>query len=274
MKFDKQFILQLKQVFQSISAQIIPLYEGSDSINVRLKKDRSQVTDADIISSRILVEFLSETGYPVLSEEGSRISDGTHEFWVIDPLDGTADFVNHTGDFSFMIAFISGAKPVFGAVYNPLKDIMFYASQEKGAYRIDPSTREDKLLVSQEQRIQNMTLVVSKNHSLPIDMQIAHQLDVKHTLQMGSLGLKAVSIAEQNAHIYFNTSSKTSIWDTAAAEIIISEAGGRITDLKGHKLVYDLSTLRNTNGVVISNDTNHTKILTIIQATIAHEKKN
>ncbi|MCA9371635.1 3'(2'),5'-bisphosphate nucleotidase CysQ [Candidatus Woesebacteria bacterium] len=266
----EQQIEEVYDVLQKISFRILAIYQNTAPLSIEVKKDRSPVTQADTISSRMLLDHFSRDDYSIISEEtGKRTGKNTDNIWIIDPLDGTSDFITKNGEFCIMVGLVEKGVPILGVIYCPVTHIGYHAHKGHGAYKRSPDGKTKQMFVSKKNIIHDMNIVSSRSHHLPSDDAVLEKLGVNKSILMGSLGLKVGMIVEQKADIYINTSDKTSIWDTAAPEIIVREAGGTMTDIYGRRLVYnDTSSTHNHHGVVVSNNTIHKQIVDIIQASL------
>jgi 3'(2'), 5'-bisphosphate nucleotidase len=250
------------------------LLEHYSSPDVRWKGPGNPVTEADRAASAFLVkEFkrrFPEDG--VLSEEdaGDDTRLSLSRVWIIDPLDGTIEFINHRHEFAVMIGLSIDGAASLGVVYQPLTEKLYYAAAGIGAFLIE--NRSSRLLrVSTESNPLAMTLALSRSHhSADIDA-VQRRLGVRNSLTSGSMGLKVGLICEGQAHLYIHTSSNTSQWDTCAPDIILREAGGRMTDLFNTPLRYNGSEVRNLHGVVASNGTIHEHIAAAAKAALTEQ---
>lgn len=218
------------------------------------KADRSPVTGADLAVHDYLTNELLSYGFPVLSEEGQsgfeHMSESSH-MWVIDPLDGTKDFIQKTGEFAIMIGLVDSAgKSVCGGVYAPACDELYHARKGEGAFLTKGHTTT-RLQVS-DQGLEGGRILVSRNHLGDWEQQIAQKNHMEQ-ITMGSAGLKICRIAAGAAELYINSSDKCGIWDTCAADIILQEAGGKIVTLRGDTLQYDRSHVALADGFMVSN---------------------
>ncbi len=232
-------------------------------LGVAYKKDdkNSPLTKADLASNKIICEALKKYGWPILSEESaddkSRLN--SEYVWIVDPLDGTSDFIEKSDEFSVVIALTRNKMPVLGIMYEPALNRMSYALKERGAYLKEDGT-EKKLSISGEKSFEKMSILVSCHHLMPKELQLIERVKIGNKITRGSVAKIAV-IAEGKAHIYINSSDKTSEWDTCAGALIIKEAGGEITDLDGNDLVYNNENPRHLRGYVVSNGTKHRDII-------------
>jgi 3'(2'), 5'-bisphosphate nucleotidase len=232
------------------------------------------VTEADREASRIIVEGLA-AAFPsdgILSEE--EIDDIEHRIskrrvWIIDPIDGTAGFVNHDGDFAVQIGLAEEGKAVLGVVLLPFHDTLNYAVTGSGSFAQVGREEPRKVLASGLADFSSLGIAVSRNHPSNRMQQIIRHFGFRNTIRRGSVGLKVSLIASRTADVYIHPSPRTKIWDTCAPQIILEEAGGRMTDLFGLPLVYDRPEIHNRNGIVASNGTPHEAIITHLKPLLA-----
>lgn len=250
---------QIIGLFSETSKKIRDIYYSPEHKGVVSKPDGSPQTSADRIASETIVEYLKKnTPFPVLSEE---LDDGSSLnakiFWTLDPLDGTRDFLEQTGEFAIMLALVKDTTPIFGTVYHPLTGMCYMAKKGQGAFLVDDDGSSLRLHVSNTAAINEARMTVSRHHKKGTDLEVAKRLGVKELIQRGSFGLKAGLIAGGNAEIFLNSSGGTSVWDSAPNIIIVTEAGGQITDLNGKELSVDPAKTSNENGIVATNGQNH-----------------
>lgn len=223
------------------------------------------VTAADKAASRLIVEGI-ERAFPddgILSEEESDVVDrrlSKKRVWIIDPIDGTAGFLKKDGDFAVQIALAEDGRPVAGIVFLPFHDILYYAFRENGSYR-ESADGVDKLRTSDLTDLTKMQMAVSRNHRSPRISAILSDFGVKREIQRGSVGLKIGLIAEKTCDLYVHLSPRTKLWDTCAPQIILEEAGGRLTDLFGEEFNYDIADVQNHGGIVATNGVIHDKTI-------------
>jgi len=219
------------------------------------------VTEADRMASRVIVDALSEA-FPddaVLSEEEkddplARLTK--KRAWIIDPIDGTAGFVQKDGDFAVHIGLAEGGEPVAGIVYLPNFDVMYFASKGRGTFVVrDGETT--KLSVSKKDRFAQMKLAVTRHHWSNRMNRVIKEFGFRNHCRRGSVGLKIGLIAEGKCDIYIHLSPRTKLWDICAPQIILEEAGGKLTDIFGSRARYDIEDLQNHNGILASNGVAH-----------------
>lgn len=213
----------------------------SRSLKVQLKPDHTPVTEADLFLSRFISEKLQilTPDIPILSEESCRISlserAGWQEYWIIDPLDGTQQFIHHTDQFSIVIGLMQKNRPVLGVIHAPLLNKTYFAMQANGAFLREKDTliRLNSKKIAQSDRL--LITIGTADH--PLIRQAACPYAVEF-LQYGSSSLKAGLVAEGKADCYVRLGDSGE-WDTAVAELILEEAGGAVYDLHFQPLSYN-----------------------------------
>jgi len=228
---------------------------------IEKKDDDSPVTTADITSNNIITSGIKNISkHPILSEEiqdtPERLS--SEYVWIVDPLDGTSDFIKKNGEFSVMIGLVQGNTPVFGVSYEPATKKCYYAQKGIGAFVSEPGKAVRKLHVSDIEDIQEVTVISSRSH--PEKDALIKKLGITKHIMSGGVGVKIGKIAEKHADIYYNTSQHTSLWDACAAQCIIESAGGKMTDLRGNALVYNTKETKNMLGILATNGHVHEHI--------------
>lgn len=216
--------------------EILKIYQrDQNDIKVTSKKDQSPITEADISSHKIITQGLQALTpqVPILSEE-SIIADFSqrktwHIYWLIDPLDGTKEFINHNDEFTVNIALIENHRPVLGVVFVPAKDICYYAGINLGAYKI---TNNIKVAIHTREKENTIVVAVSHDEKSGQLHKFLQSIGPYTLIRMGS-SIKICLIAEGQADLYVRL-FPTSEWDTAAAQCILSEAGGNIYDVDQH----------------------------------------
>ena len=242
---------------------ILEFYENGFEIEEKIHADNfsEPVTIADRTASRIIVENLAEN-FPadgILSEEefDDKKRLAKKRVWIIDPLDGTQGFINKNGDFAVQIGLAENGEAVLGVVYVPTENILYYASKDAGAWMIADAKTAERLQVSDETDFARMNLAVSRNHRSPRMSLVVESFGLKKEIRRGSVGLKIGLIARRFCDLYIHLSPRTKHWDTCAPEIILREAGGRMTDLFGEKIIYNSPDVHNYNGVLATNGIAH-----------------
>lgn len=209
------------------------------------KSDDSPVTCADIAAHEFIEGYLSKyfPSTPIMSEEQEHLGlserVGWKRYWLVDPIDGTQEFVSRSGDFAVNIALVEDNQPVLGVIYWPTTGITYYATLNGGAWRMENGESAPihvrRLDVPAADKI-----IVAVSRVQPLETVMNHLSDTREyeTLRRGSCSLKACAIAEGSADIYMRVGI-TGEWDTGAAQCIVSEAGGRIVDKQFEPLSYN-----------------------------------
>ena len=245
---------QVVSLAREAGGLIMSIYD-SVNIDVQFKPDASPLTQADLASHRLIVEGLSRLtpGWPILSEESIKIPfeqrSGWQRYWLVDPLDGTKEFVNRTGEFTVNIALIENGFPVLGVVYAPVIDRMYFALIGSGAFsEIDGKT--SKISVC-DYKLGAVRIVASRSHRGEKLEAFLARIGDHEAVSMGS-SLKFCLVAEGCADLYPRL-GPTMEWDTAAAQCIVEMAGGAVEDIKGVRLRYNKPDLLNPEFVVFGN---------------------
>jgi 3'(2'), 5'-bisphosphate nucleotidase len=227
--------------------------------------DREPVTEADRAANALIVAGIRHA-FPddgILAEESidtaRRLTK--RRVWMIDPLDGTNGFIAHDGDFAVQIGLAVEGKSLLGVVYQPLPDVLYWAVAGRGSWIERPGLPRERASVSAHSEVTEMRLAASRSHRSPRMDKVVRKLGVKEEVQRGSVGIKIGLIIEQQCDLYVHLSPRTKQWDTCAPEIILQEAGGRLTDLFGFPLGYNAADVQNRNGLVASNGAAHDRII-------------
>lgn len=251
MKFSSETETAMRAA-EKAGERILKIY--NTRFDTEFKSDEEPVTLADTESEKIIIEALTATSIPVLSEErGDDLKRlRSSKVWIVDPLDGTSDFVRRTGEFAVMIGLAVDHTPTVGVIYQPIGDILYVAEKGQGAY-MRADGHWSKLSVSSVSEALDARAIMSKHHFSTEDKQVLDQLGVHSYVRHGSAGLKAAAIARGEAELYFTFTDKIKQWDTCAAYSIVTEAGGKITDTRGQALVYNTKNVNHEHGILVSN---------------------
>ncbi len=252
-----------KDLARRASEEILEHYGREIVAEEKMGVDRhyEPVTAADRAASRIIVEGLAEA-FPddgILSEEEEDVVAvrlGRERVWIIDPIDGTAGFVRKDGDFAVQIGLAKDGEPVVGVVLLPFHGITYYATAGGGSFK-ESSAGTERLHASNETDYSKMFMAVSRNHPSSKIRTVLNSLGVAGEMNRGSVGLKIGLIAEQSCDLYIHLSPRTKLWDTCAPQIILEEAGGKLTDLFGERFRYDIEDLQNHGGICATNGAAH-----------------
>jgi len=232
-------------------------------ISVDYKEKHEPVTAADRAADEIILAGLRQEfpGDGLLSEESADdpVRLDQQRVWIIDPLDGTADFIDRTDDFAVQIALTVGGRPVLGVVYQPVQDLLFHARQGQGAYQVHDG-RQARLHVSTVPDPARMCLVASRSHFSPFIRAARQALGIERVQQAGSVGVKVGLLAQGACDLYLST-HVCKEWDLCAPHAVLQEAGGTFTDLSGQPLVYNRPGVQECHGLAASNGQAHAEIL-------------
>ncbi|MEL6863925.1 MAG: 3'(2'),5'-bisphosphate nucleotidase CysQ [Bacteroidota bacterium] len=235
------FIQEVQDIARRAGAAILEVYHREEGIEVQQKEDQSPLTLADQAANRVICEGLEQlpTVYPIVSEENKAIPyeqrKGYPYYWLVDPLDGTKEFIKRNGEFTVNIALIHEQRPVVGVVYVPVKDEMYWAVEGEGAYlQKSLAASPQKLQVGDfKPQLNGLRIVCSRSHLNAATEKYVAQFDQPELVPRGS-SLKFLIIAEGEAQVYPRL-APTMEWDTGAAQIILEEAGGAV--LQAHQAI-------------------------------------
>jgi 3'(2'), 5'-bisphosphate nucleotidase len=240
-------------------AEVVRMRSGS--LGIEMKPGDEPVTAADKRANELIVEGLRRAfpDDPVVSEEAPPPPHalGASRLWFVDPIDGTKDYIRGSDGFAVMIGLVEAGRPVLGVVYQPTIDRAFYASPAGAFVRIADDVQP--LAVSAIASAGEARLVVSASHRTDDTDRIKHTLGISDEQAIGSVGVKLCLIAMGIRDLYVNPSSKTKAWDTCAPEAILHSAGGRLSDLFGVPIPYDV--LPQRRGLVASNGKIHDEVV-------------
>jgi len=228
-----------------------------------LKNDNEPLTEADLKSNQIIQKIISDSGYPILSEESpdDKKRLDSQKIWIIDPLDGTSDFIKKTGEFTIMISLVEDHIPILGVILWPTKSTLYLTQKGQGAFKSENGIWS-RLSVSNVSELENCRAVGSRYHISEIEQNLIKRLNISQFTSKGS-SLKVADISSGNAELYFTTTNKIKQWDTCASYCLITEAGGKMTDMFGNDLKYNTERLNHENGLLVSNGLIHNHIIKI-----------
>ncbi|WP_456425649.1 3'(2'),5'-bisphosphate nucleotidase CysQ [Desulfurobacterium sp.] len=253
---------------------ILSVYERD--FEVEEKADKSPLTEADRLSHRIIVSHLPD--YPILSEEGKTVPyekrSRWKRFWLIDPLDGTKEFIKRNGEFTVNIALIENGRPILGVVYAPVVKTLYYGAEKIGAFKVENGkfsfleeitsperfwNEIEKVAVRLpvESKREEVVVVASRSHRNPETEAFIKEMEERFgkikTVSKGS-SLKLCLVAEGEADVYPRL-APTMEWDTGAGQAVVEAAGGRVVNYEtGKPLIYNKRDLLNPHFVVFRKD--------------------
>jgi len=225
------------------AGEVILEHYNERAIEVKLKADDSPLTKADLAAHTLISDTLTELypDIPIISEEAALLPFSTRtrwdRYWLIDPLDGTKEFIDKNGEFTVNIALIQDNNPVLGVVYAPAKQLLYYAQKGHGAFSLVGNSLEQAITVSHDSH-KKLRVVSSRRHGNNEQLKqfLSKQGDYQ-IIQIGS-SLKICKIADGTADVYPRF-GPTSEWDIAAAHCVLNEAGGRLFAATGESLRYN-----------------------------------
>lgn len=240
LNFQHPWLAAVVETVQDAGHIIMAIY--TRSFDVQNKADNSPLTDADQAAHQLIVARLRALtpDIPVLSEEETNLYGrelwGQDRYWLVDPLDGTKEFIKRNGEFTVNIALIEQGCPVLGVVHSPALGWSYAAAAGKGAFKLVNEGAWQAIHCTKHVDAASWRIVGSRSHAEDDLQAVLDRLDAYELVPMGS-SLKLCLVAEGAADLYPRLGS-TSLWDTAAAQCVVQEAGGQVVDLAGTPLDY------------------------------------
>jgi len=245
-----QWLDEAVQIAADAGRRILEVYDGD--FDAMRKRDGSPLTEADRASHQLIVARLGELTphLPVLSEESAAADYAERatweRFWLVDPLDGTREFVKRNGEFTVNIALVEGERPVLGVVHVPVSGVTYTGCAGGGAWKAEGDAPARPIHAGSYDG-GSARVVASRSHAGEYLAEFLRRLEAREgpyqTVSMGS-SLKICLVAEGRADVYPRL-GPTSEWDTAAAQCVVEAAGGRLVDVAGRPLVYNKTSLLN-----------------------------
>lgn len=239
---DKRTLTKVTDIARRAGEEILRVYE-SDDFGVETKADDTPLTKADLAANRVIVEGLRalDERTPIVSEE-NRVSDFETRnkwtyYWLVDPLDGTKEFVKRNGEFTVNIALIRTQTPVAGVVFAPAVGSLYYGSSDGGAWRVKGEGVAERIAVEPKSPGERIIAARSRSHARPEEETFFAHFNVERTITAGS-SLKFCLVAEGSAHLYYR-SGPTSEWDNGAGDAVLRAAGGSTLSPSGDPLRYN-----------------------------------
>lgn len=242
-------IEKVKQIAKNAGKQIMEIYNSND-FNTEYKNDNSPITKADTASHELIKSTLLDLAdFPIMSEEeivSYNIRKDWKTFWLVDPLDGTKDFIAKNGEFTVNIALVEDGKPILGVVYLPFFDDIYYAQKGKGAYK------NDKKIFNTSNRT-DLIAADSNFYSTKQMQDFFKTHNIKDIRKYGS-SIKICKLSEGDIDVYPRL-NETKEWDTAAVHVIANESGCKLIDVITKKeLIYNKQSYRNNHFIVSRKD--------------------
>ncbi len=241
---------EVAQIARRAGAAVLSVYDNVADMPIELKEDQSPLTLADKASNDIITSGLVQlkVKFPIISEESKQIPyeiRKTYEYyWLVDPLDGTKEFLKHNGEFTINIALVHYNEPVIGVVYVPVLGELYWAVRGVGAY-LETNGGSQRLEAAVFKLTDpHLNVVCSRSHLDEATKTFIDQLNTPNLIARGS-ALKFLILAKGEAHVYPRL-GVTSEWDTCPAQLILEEAGGSVIDqTTGQRLLYNKESLVN-----------------------------
>ncbi len=237
----KELVNPVCEIAKQAGAEIMKIY--ADGFEVEEKQDNSPLTTADLASHTLIIEKLTALtpDIPILSEESVSISfaerSSWKNYWLIDPLDGTREFIKRNGEFTVNIALITEHSSSLGVVYIPVQDVCYFAARNQGAYKQEQNQTSKKIQIRTSSPANKPTICGSRSHAGKSLQALLDKIGGFDLISMGS-SIKMCLVAEGVADIYPRF-GPTSEWDTAAAHCVVNEAGGVIVNTELETLPYN-----------------------------------
>ena len=235
-----------------------------DQLEIKAKARNEYVTQVDQAAEQAIIESIHKR-YPdhaILAEESGR--RGSSEFvWIIDPLDGTKEFIARNGEFSIMIGLAIHGKAVMGVIMQPDPGLLYVGAVNHGAF-LHEEGESIPLAVSDKSSINQMIMVSSRSHRQQIVDKVRKELHITSERVSGSVGLKVGLISRQLADLYIHPSPGCKEWDICAPAALLEAAGGTITDCWGEPIVFNKRDVRAHNGLMATNGQTHEKVVEVV----------
>ena len=251
---------------RTAGAAILAEYKGPLDIEHKSRDDDYEpVTQADRIANELIVNRLQRE-FPndgILAEESVDTSSRLDKsrVWMVDPLDGTNGFIAGNGDFAVQIGLAEHGDPIVAVVYQPSTGVLYRAIRGEGTWIERPERDAEQARVSNHTDVSEMRLAASRSHRSSRMNKVVERFGFRDEVQRGSVGIKIGLLVEQQCDVYIHLSPRTKQWDTCAPQLILTEAGGGMTDLFGEPLNYNVRDVQNRNGLVATNGAAHDRII-------------
>ncbi|MGY4677940.1 3'(2'),5'-bisphosphate nucleotidase CysQ [Pasteurella sp. P03HT] len=262
LRLSPQLLEKTQHIAEQAGKYLTEFYTGVSQreLNIQTKADDTPVTAADLFLSQFLIEKLTALtpNVPILSEENCKVPFETRamwqEYWLIDPLDGTQQFINRTDQFAVLITLVQHQRPVLSIIHAPILQITYYAMQGLGAYK----KSKDTVTKLQPQGAPQQRVIKVGVGSQSAKRKVQPLLNPDYQYQFiiyGSCGLKSGLVSEGSCDCYVRL-GRTGEWDTAPAEVLLAELGGGIFDFHFQALTYNQrDNFTNPNFVMVANTT-------------------
>ena len=254
MKWEKE-LEAAKEASVKAGKAILEIYQNMNDIEIEYKTDNSPLTQADKAANRIIVKALREQfpQHAILSEEERDDQDRLNHVhcFIVDPLDGTKEFLKRNGQFTVNIALAYEHKTVMGVIYVPVTGELYFAAEGLGAYRERASGKQERLKVSDNREIHSLRLAISSSHGCRQMDDLIKEYGITRFVKVGS-SLKGCMVASGQADGYYRF-NPTMEWDTAAMQCIAEEAGAVFRQMDGSVMTYNRKDSLNAKGFYVIN---------------------
>jgi len=248
MKHDLEYLLDIARQAARLGAEkikeIYQQYLSGDDIGIREKGKDDPVTAADMAANEVILQKL-KTNFPqhaILTEEEPDTWDktGSEWVWMIDPLDGTRDFIKANGEFVSMVGLTHFGEPTIGVVVEPATGLELYACKGLGAYKsfLSQGDKPERVKMSDATDLKHLRIAISRSHRDSKVDKLIKMLAIQDEISSGSVGRKLAIVINGEADMYLHPSRGTKLWDTCACEVIASEAGGVLLSGTGEPISY------------------------------------
>ncbi|WP_202951109.1 3'(2'),5'-bisphosphate nucleotidase CysQ [Synechococcus sp. PCC 7336] len=255
----KDLLPRVVEIAKQAGDAIMAIYNNDEDFETTYKDDRSPLTKADLLSNEIIVKGLQELApeIPILSEESKQTPyperSGWSRFWLVDPIDGTKEFIKRNGEFTVNIALVDSGQPVLGVVHAPARTTTYWGAEGEGAFQQNGGGVAEPMQVTQTHAgLEAIAVVASRSHAGPETVAFLDRLEAANgaiaKVSAGS-SLKLCLVASGEAQLYPRF-GPTMEWDTAAAHAVVVQAGGAVTNMEGVALRYNKENLLNPFFVV------------------------
>jgi 3'(2'), 5'-bisphosphate nucleotidase len=229
-----EIVKEVVEIARQAGQVILDIYKKSEGVEIERKSDNSPLTIADKAANKVICDGLEKLDFqfPIISEENKEIPYSERKDykynWLVDPLDGTKEFIKRNGEFTVNIALIKSGQPVMGIVYAPVLDEMYWALKGEGAYLIKDG-KETRISASEfNMTDEGLRVVCSRSHLNQGTQDFVDALNGPELVSKGS-SLKFLILAKGEAELYPRI-APTMEWDTGAAQVVLEEAGGKVID--------------------------------------------
>lgn len=256
----------LLPVVRNAAEAVMSVY--ATDFSVRDKDDASPVTEADERAEAVILAGLAALApdVPVVAEEAvaaGRVPTTGERFWLVDPLDGTKEFIKHNGEFAVHVGLAVSGEARAGVVYRPVGARLYAGAVGEGCHLEEGGTRRELRLPNDPP--DTLRLITSRSHRSRKLVTICEELGIEQVTHMGSVGLKCGMLAEGRADLYVHASKVSSRWDSCAPEAVVRAAGGVFTDMAGVRYRYDGSELENVRGIVACSAAVLARVLPVVE---------